>query len=44
MYIIDINRFSPQINIDWYQKSIEIELTEEIVYRLLSIDKIVNNR
>ena len=38
--IIDINRFNPPINIDWYRKSIEIEVTEKTVYRLSSIKKI----
>ena len=41
--MIDINQFNPLINIDWYQKSIEIEVTEKIIYRLLSINKIDNN-
>ena len=42
--MIDINLFNPLINIDWYQKSIEIEVTEKIIYQLLSINKIDNNR
>ena len=42
--IIDINRFNPPINIDCYRKSVEIEVTEKIVYRLLPINKIDNNR
>ena len=40
--IIDINRFILPINIDWYRKSVEIEITEKIIYRLLSINKIDN--
>ena len=38
--MIDINRFNQPIIINWYQKSIEIEVTEKIIYRLLSINKI----
>ena len=38
--IIDINRFNPPINIDWYQKSIEIEVTEKVIDRLSLINKI----
>ena len=41
--IVDIIWFNPPINIDWCRKSIEIEITE-IIYRLLSINKIDNNR
>ena len=41
--MIDINWFNPPINIDWYQKSIEIEVAEKIIYQLLSINKIDNN-
>ena len=39
--IIDIIWFNPPTNIDWYRKSIEIEITEKW---LLSINKIDNNR
>ena len=42
--IIDIDRFNPSINIDCYRKSIEIKVTEKIIYRLLPINKIDNNR
>ena len=42
--VIDINRFNPPINIDCYRKLIEIEVAEKVIYRLLSINKIDNNR
>ena len=42
--IIDINRFKAPIFIDWYRKSIEIEVTEKIIYRLISTNNIDNNR
>ena len=42
--IIDFNRFKAPILIDRYRKSIEIEVTEKIIYRLISINKIDNNR
>ena len=41
--IFDIDRFNPPINIDWYQKSIEIAVTKKN-YQLLSINKIDNIR
>ena len=44
MIQIDINLFNPPININWYQKSIEIEVTEKMINRLLSINKIDNNQ
>ena len=44
--ILEINRFNPPIaiKIDLYRKSIEIEVTEKIIYRILWINKIDNNR
>ena len=43
---IDINRFNLPINnkLYWFWKSIEIEIAEEIIYWLSSINKIDNNR
>ena len=43
---MEINRFNPPIaiKIDLYRKSIEIEVTEKIIYRILWINKIDNNR
>ena len=38
-----ISRFNPPINIDWYRKSIEMEVTEKVIDRLLSINNVDNN-
>ena len=40
---IDINQFNLPINNNWFWKSIEIKITEEIISRLSSINKINNN-
>ena len=40
---IDINQFNLPINNNWFWKSIEIEITEEIIYWLSSVNKINNN-
>ena len=47
MSLIDKNRYRKSldfIDIDWYRKSIVIEVTEKLIYQLLSINKIDNNR
>ena len=43
MCLIDKNRYRKSIRLIslWYTKSIEIEVTEKIIYRLLSINKIM---
>ena len=40
---ININQFNLPINSNWFWKPIEIKITEEIIYRLSSINKIDNN-